>query len=1385
MKIAAIPSHVPQPACLLAAALIMASSAPAAILYWDPNTSTALWGTVANTGTWGKDAYWSTDSSGAFATGITNTTTSVDVLRVNAGNLNGFTMSVTGDVLAQSLYFQNNGGSVSGKIDGLGVGTLHLYGSGIASPAIDGTNNDTNFVIEDPIVLEQAASSTVYLGVGGGNNGSVRTTKEISSTNSVNLYFNCTGNSTHDGPLNVLGSITCNQAGTGQFRSVTINGIIGSGVTDVTQSGSSTVANTGLTLNNSNLFTGNTTVNNGTLSITGTNSYTGKTIVNGGIFKVSGAAGSINTSSAIILNGGNLTLTNTSSPQGSLDRVKDTATITSTGGTLTYTNTSGNTYAETLGALTLAAGQLNAALSNNMTTGAQTLTLSGLTQSGQASATFSAAGGLNATANMIKVSGVAATTAGQIIAPWATTGTTAALQSDYAIYDASSNIVAANIAATTEDAWNGGTTDNFTSDSISTTLSGSRRMNSWRYNAAAGALILDANNFDTNGILNGGLGLLTISGTGAVRQLGTAAANLFITTGNSAITISAPIQDNSGALTLVKSGSTGTLILSGANNYTGGTVINAGTLQYGALGAITSGPVTVAGGILDILATSATVGTVTLASGSIIGTGTLTGSSYHLTDSGTISAKLGGSLVGLTKTGAGTAVLSGVSTYTGVTTINEGVLSVTTIGNSGVTSNLGQAASAATSLVLGGGTLRYTGATATTNRSITLSDATSSAIEVVTNILTISGASATTTTGALVKAGAGTLILSGANLHSGLTTVADGTLAYGISNALGSGAVTVLGGILDLKTFSDSVGAVTLNGGTIAGTTAVLTGTSYSLTTGTVSAILAGDATVNLAKTGAATALLTGANTYAGTTTVSAGTLLATKAATLPGYNTPAKIVVAGGTLAVPVGAASDWTTAEVDALLASASKTSGALGIDTSNATGGNLTQWTAFTASNLGTTLGLTKLGSNTLTLDLANTYPGATTVRTGTLLVNGSTDAASAVTVAPGGTLGGTGTVNGTVSCAGKIAPGAGAGTLHTGAMTLSGTLAVEVDDILCDKLIVNGPLNLAGATLTMDVLPGGFTQGSYIIASATSLTGTFAGVPAGYSLAYTATQAILNRGEPEIAVEQPESTDLANNGLQDFGAVPVGSNTSLVFTLRNTGSADLSVLAITTSGTHKADFTVSASTLPLQVPGPDTTTTFTVQFAPGGTGVRTATIHIANNDANENPFLINLSGSGSGSTPYDDWAQIKITAINATADASPGGDPDGDGKSNLYEFAFNGDPLNAADTGGVHVLIEDSSADSETLNKELILTIVARKDAVFTAGSPATSALVDGITYVIEGSVNLLDFTTGVTPVAPVVTGLPADVWTDYDYFSFSLAGSNGLPGKGFLRAGVVP
>jgi len=113
-------------------------------------------------------------------------------------------------------------------------------------------------------------------------------------------------------------------------------------------------------------------------------------------------------------------------------------------------------------------------------------------------------------------------------------------------------------------------------------------------------------------------------------------------------------------------------------------------------------------------------------------------------------------------------------------------------------------------------------------------------------------------------------------------------------------------------------------------------------------------------------------------------------------------------------------------------------------------------------------------------------------------------------------------------------------------------------------------------------------------------------------------------PEIVVQQPLNVNLADGATKVFSA-PVGTNTSLTFTIKNINVGNLTGLGITIDGTDAALFTVTANpTAP--VSGPFGSTTFTVRFAPTTSGAKTAALHIANNDPDENPFDIHLSGRG---------------------------------------------------------------------------------------------------------------------------------------------------------------
>src|SRR5207237_1370646 len=154
---------------------------------------------------------------------------------------------------------------------------------------------------------------------------------------------------------------------------------------------------------------------------------------------------------------------------------------------------------------------------------------------------------------------------------------------------------------------------------------------------------------------------------------------------------------------------------------------------------------------------------------------------------------------------------------------------------------------------------------------------------------------------------------------------------------------------------------------------------------------LAASNTSGLTKTGMGTLTLSGANTYSGITAVAGGTLQFAKEVSL--YNNVtanwiANNIVVSGTLALNVGGTGEFSASDVTKLLGLGTAAGGfqngsTIGLDTTNASGGNFTYNTAIANPNSGTNaLGLTKLGTGTLTLAAANSYTGGTTVNGGTL-------------------------------------------------------------------------------------------------------------------------------------------------------------------------------------------------------------------------------------------------------------------------------------------------------------------------------------------------------------------------------------------------------------------
>jgi len=325
------------------------------------------------------------------------------------------------------------------------------------------------------------------------------------------------------------------------------------------------------------------------------------------------------------------------------------------------------------------------------------------------------------------------------------------------------------------------------------------------------------------------------------------------------------------------------------------------------------------GGSLNFQVSSGNVAVTVSTNGNVISSNVSLSSNTVVSPAGGATLDISGVISGagnLTRSGgggSGNLLLSNVAnTYTGVTTIGTGQLTVTNLANGNAASSLGQSSNAASNLVFstGGGTLIYTGgAAASTDRLFTLSSGPATirnsggginftntgaiALGSLNNnrVLTLGGALGTSSiassfgnngTGliSLTKADAGTWVLSGNNTYSGTTTVSAGQLRAGrAANAFGVNSTVILANaasaVLDLDGYNNSIGSLAgggVTGGNVTLGSAMLTvggdnsSTSYS---GVISGIGGG-----LTKVGAGTLTLTRGNTYTGATVVSAGTLL-------------------------------------------------------------------------------------------------------------------------------------------------------------------------------------------------------------------------------------------------------------------------------------------------------------------------------------------------------------------------------------------------------------------------------------------------------------------------------------------------------------------------------
>jgi autotransporter-associated beta strand protein len=416
---------------------------------------------------------------------------------------------------------------------------------------------------------------------------------------------------------------------------------------------------------------------------------------------------------------------------------------------------------------------------------------------------------------------------------------------------------------------------------------------------------------------------------------------------------------------------------------------------------------------------------------------------------------------------AGRTGTSGANS-TGTFTFDSGTLDVTDVIVGDRRNTATNAGTSTGTLTLNGGTTTI-GATGLTIATTTASFA-GSAVNGTVNI----GGTATVTVGAGgITLGRSTNAGIVATAALNITGSSSLTLAGNIVEGLGAGNAAVVstlnlnGGTLDMAGFSIGTAAEPIN--------------TLNFQSGTLKNVANINGGGGLLKSGVGGLILDGTNPYSGGTIVTGGTLGFANTAAQPTNGTI--VVTGGGALGLRIGGEGYFSLADVEKLFANTfpnvimNATSG-VGIDT---TLGDLTYTTTQTGTN-----GLSKLGTNTLTLTTAQSYTGATSIfggslqlgdggtvgslspssaitNTGTLIFNRSNDVTQGVDFA--GVITGTG---GTV-----IQNGTGTLTLN-GANTYTGATAINAGTVTAT---VAGALGTGTSTTiagTLNLTAGGITN-----------------------------------------------------------------------------------------------------------------------------------------------------------------------------------------------------------------------------------------------------------------------------------------------------------------------
>ncbi|MDF1813217.1 MAG: autotransporter-associated beta strand repeat-containing protein, partial [Verrucomicrobiales bacterium] len=408
--------------------------------------------------------------------------------------------------------------------------------------------------------------------------------------------------------------------------------------------------------------------------------------------------------------------------------------------------------------------------------------------------------------------------------------------------------------------------------------------------------------------------------------------------------------------------------------------------------------------------------------------------------------------------------------------------------------------------------------------------------------------------GNILKSGSGTLVLNGENTYDGVTSISEGILEMGNTQALGSNTgntVVTNSGTLDIKGFrgGDPYESIDIEGAGHGGVGAIINtgGSQYAAfnnvtLTGNAtigSSVARWDLTGTLDMNGNTLTKVGGNSLYIKNVTITDPGSIDIQEGTLvlearTDFDSPGTITVrSNATLLLNKSVGSGGTTIvhDVDLILEDASLVkadtfvdsvvtpefsgnvtlvSGTATIETDTGSNGSISN--LHLSGDISGPGGLRKTGTELLILSGTNTYQGTTTVVNGTLQVNGTHTGGDNFSVTANGILAGTGSITlldntktVTIDDDADLAPGVdGAGTLTIlNDVILNGDFAVDVDGSTTDTLVADlTDGNTLGATSTLAITGDGPTEALYTIinndGTTDQISGNFNGLPEGSTI-----------------------------------------------------------------------------------------------------------------------------------------------------------------------------------------------------------------------------------------------------------------------------------------------